>query len=116
MVDKFKKREIYLFNKAVQRAKELASITTEAPINMQISYRLACLQWDLAQEYRSEDAPYYVSRKRYEADLRRIDALAAEISEGAYKAQAVQAAAEAKEYLSLIAEYRIRNHKKNRVF
>lgn len=115
-MDKFKKRELFLFNKAINTARAFAGISTEAPSNYQIVYRLACLQWEFAQEYRSESSSYYVSKASYTAAQKRIDTLEAGITEGVYKAQAVQAAADAREYLSLIAEYRIRNNKKCRVF
>ena len=114
-MDSFKKRELFLLDKAIKTAREFASVDKSIN-NAQIVYSLACLQWLFTQEYRSEDSPYYVSKKRYEADLKRIAALEAGIAEGAYKAQAVQAVSEAKEHLSLIAEYRIRNNKKCRVF
>lgn len=72
--------------------------------------------WVFAQEYRSESSNYYVSRKRYNADVQRIDLLEAEITEGAYKAQVIQAVSEAREYLSLVAEYRIKENRKCRVY
>lgn len=111
-----KRREIYLFNKAQKDAQRLASITTEAPHNKQVAYKAACLVWELAQEYRSEDSPHYVSKKRYEGSLRRVQALEDEIQSGAYKPQAEIAVSEAREYLKLVAEYRIRDNKKCRVF
>lgn len=113
---KEKRRELELFHKAQREAKRLASITTEAPHNKQIAYKAACLVWELAQEYRSEASPYYVSRAKYEGSLRRVQALEDEIQSGAYKPQAEIAVAEAREYLSLVAEYRIRDNKKCRVF
>jgi hypothetical protein len=113
---KEKRRELYLFNKAQREAKRLASITTEAPHNEQVLYKAFCLIWELAQEYRSEDSPHYVSKKRYEKSLERVQALEGEIQSGAFKPQAEIAVAEAREYLSLVAEYRIRDNKKCRVF
>lgn len=64
--------------------------------------------WEFAQEYRSESSNYYVSRKRYEASVKRVDLLEAEITEGSYKELTVEAVSEAREYLRLVAEYRIR--------
>ena len=58
-----KKKELMLLNKSIQRAKDLASITTEDPQNKQTAYKAACLVWELAQEYRSGSSNYYVSRK-----------------------------------------------------
>ena len=107
-MNNFRKKELMILNKSIQRAKELASITTEDPQNKQTAYKAACLVWKLAQEYRSERSNYYVSRKRYEASVKRIDLLEAEITEGSYKELAVEAVSEAREYLRLVAEYRIR--------
>lgn len=115
-MDSFRKREYILLNRAIQRAEALACVTKDAPQNMQIAYRAACLVWVFAQGYRSESSNYYVSRKRYNADVQRIALLEAEITEGAYKAQVIQAVSEAREYLSLVAEYRIRENRKCRVF
>lgn len=113
-MNSFRKRELILFNKSIQRAKDLASITTEDPQNKQTAYKAACLVWKLAQEYRSERSNYYVSRKRYEASVQKVDLLEAEITEGSYKELAVEAVSEAREYLRLVAEYRIRE--KNRAY
>lgn len=113
-MNSFRKREIMLFNRSIQRAKDLASVTTEDPQNKQTAYKAACLVWEFAQEYRSESSNYYVSRKHYEASVKRIELLEAEIIEGSYKELAVEAVSEAREYLSLVAEYRIRE--KSRVY
>lgn len=115
-VNNFRKKELMLLNKSIQRAKDLASITTEDPQNKQTVYKAACLVWELAQEYRSGSSNYYVSRKCYEASVKRVDLLAAEITEGSYKELAVAAVSEVREYLSLVAEYRIRENRKCRVF
>lgn len=55
-----------------------------------------------------------MSRKRYEASVQKVDLLEAEITEGSYKELAVEVVSETREYLSLVAEYRIRE--KNRVY
>lgn len=115
-MNSFRKREIVLFNKAIQRAKDLASVTTEDPQNKQTAYKAACLVWGFAQQYRSENSNYYVSRKCYGASIKRIDLLEAEIIESSYKELAVEAVSEAREYLSLVAEYRIREKRKCRVY
>lgn len=47
-MNSFRKRELILFNKSIQRAKDLASITTEDPQNKQTAYKAACLVWELA--------------------------------------------------------------------
>lgn len=88
-MNNFRKKELMLLNKSIQRAKDLASINTEDPQNTQTAYKAACLVWKLAQEYRSERSNYYVSRKRYEASVKRIDLLEAEITEGSEAAQIV---------------------------
>lgn len=113
-VNNFMVKELMLLNKSIQRSKDLASITTEDPQNKQTAYKAACLVWELAQEYRSGSSNYYVSRKCYEASVKRINLLEAEITEGSYKELAVEAVSEAREYLRLVAEYRIRE--KNRVY
>ena len=115
-MDKFKQRELYLHDKALKTSHELLPIYKGASVNIKITFELIRLQLIFNQKYRVESKYYYVSKKDYNADLHKIEYLEAGIVEGPYKAQAVQAVAETKEYLSLIAEYRIRNNKKCRVY
>jgi hypothetical protein len=57
-----------------------------------------------------------VSKKSYEEDLARIGSLESKIIEADYKAEALEAVAEAKEFLELIAGYRVRVNTKTRVY
>lgn len=116
-MDKFKKRELYLFHKAQRMAKELtACVHIDDPINRQIIYKAYTLLWELGYTYRSEQSSYYVPKSSLEKELRRVDALECQIVRGLYKDGANQAIADCREYIDLAIAYRVRNSKKNRVY
>lgn len=74
--------------------------------------------WHLKQKYHNTDNPLsYVSKKQYEADLASIVKLEESIVQGGSdEGRARKAVNEAKEYLSIVAESRIRDNRKCRVF
>lgn len=112
------KRAKEIDRKARHQREMLLGVSSTAPINVQVRFRLYCLLWELKQKYYKNDTPLpYVTRRSYEEDLesvlyweRRI------ITGGSDEGRARKAVKEAKEYLSIVAEARIRDTKKNRVF
>lgn len=116
-VSKEKMREDELFIKARKTMQELADLSNTAPINKQIMFKLACLQWQMKQRYRSEGVAYYISRRAYNEDLDKIRKLKDKIiAGGKCEAKALEAVDEAKEYLVLIAGHRVREKNECRVF
>ncbi len=117
MMSYYEKREADLFSKARATMHNLIALSDTAPINRQIVKDLAVLEWHLKQKYRAEGVAYYVSKSSYEADLARITALEDKITQGgAYEAEALEAVKDAKEYLELVAGYRVRSTAKTRVY
>ena len=113
----YKKREAELERKFYKNRMDLIAIGSTAPINQQIIARLSALAWHLKQKYRAEGSSYYVSKRSYEADLSKITALAGKVAQGeAFESEALEAVKEAKEYLELIAGYRVRDNRKTRVY
>ena len=111
------KREAELERKFYRHRMELVDLSNTAPVNKLAILKLSCLAWELKQKYRVEGGSYYVSRKSYEEDLERNLAIERKLIQGgAYEAEALEAVKEAKEYLELIAGYRVRKTSKNRVF
>ena len=111
------KRAGELRNKATYKRQSLAGMPSTAPINQRIQLRAYCIIWELTQRYRAEGSAYYVSKRSYDADLANITALEDEITQGgAYETEALEAVKEAKEYLELIAGYRVRDNRKTRVY
>lgn len=110
------KRERELFRKAQYTMRKYIDLSNTAPINRQVVRDLAVLEWQLKQKYRAEGVAHYVSKKSYEEDLAKIGALESKIIEADYKAEALEAVEEAKEYLELIAGYRVRVNTKTRVY
>lgn len=113
----FKKREAELERIFCNNRLRLATLSDAAPINKQIVFKLSCLAWHFKQRYRNESVAYYVAKRDYEADLSKVKALEDELIQGGdSEAEAKVAIAEAREYLELIAGYRVRNNKKTRVY
>jgi hypothetical protein len=111
------KRVSELDRKAYNTRQSLVDLSNTAPINRQVRLRCACIMWELKQKYIRESYAHYVSKKSYEADLAKITAVEKKIIQGgAYEAEALEAVAEAKEYLELVAGYRVRKPDKNRVY
>ena len=105
------KREAELERKFYRHRMELVDLSNTAPVNKLAILKLSCLAWELKQKYRVEGG------KSYEEDLERILAIERKLIQGgAYEAEALEAVKEAKEYLELIAGYRVRKTSKNRVF
>ena len=109
------KRERELFRKAQYTMRKYIDLSNTA-INRQVVRDLAVLEWQLKQKYRAEGVAHYVSKKSYEEDLAGIGSLESKIIEADYKAEALEAVAEAKEFLELIAGYRVRVNTKTRVY
>lgn len=113
----FKKREAELERIFYKNRMRLADLSNTAPINRQIILRIACLAWELKQKYRAKGVAYYVPKRSYAADLERIRAIESKLIQGGdSEAEANVAIAELKEYLELIAGYRVRDSKQNRVY
>lgn len=111
------KRVNEIFRKARYTMQELAHLSNTAPINQQIRRRSACMIWQFKQDYLADGSSYYVGKKRYEADMESITALERKVIQGgAYEVEALEAIKEAKEYLELVAGYRVRKIDKNRVY
>ena len=111
------KRARELCNKATYKRQSLAGMPSTAPINQRIQLRAYCIIWELTQRYRAEGSVYYVSKSSYEADLAKITALADKIIQGGdYEAEALEAVNEVREYLELVAGYRVRDNRKTRVY
>lgn len=113
----YKKREEDLFSKARDTMHNLINLDGTAPINRRIIKDIAVLEWHLKQKYRGEGVAYYVSKSSYEADMDRIMALESKIMQGgAFDSEALEAVKDAKEYLELIAGYRVKDTAKTRVY
>lgn len=113
----FKKREIELEDTFRKHREELVDISNTAPMNKQIVLRLSCLAWEFKQKYRTNSRFYYVSQKEYKADYERIVAWEKRLVwDGDFEKEAALAIEQIKEYLELIAGYRIRKPDRNRVF
>lgn len=111
------KRAKEIDDRARKQREKLLGVSSTAPINVQVSFRIYCLLWELKQKYYENDTPLtYVTRRSYEEDLERISYWERKIIQGDYEKRARKAVKEAKEYLSIVAEARIRDTKKNRVF
>lgn len=110
------RRERELFRKAQYTMRKYIDLSNTAPINRQVVKDLAVLEWHFKQKYRAEGVAHYVSKKSYEEDLDKIRALENKIIQADYRAEAIGAVEEAKEYLELIAGYRLRDNSKCRVF
>lgn len=96
---------------------ELIDLSNTAVMNKQIVLRLSCLVWEFKQKYRTNSRFYYVSQKEYKADYERIVAQEKRLVwDGDYEDEAALAIKQAKEYLELIAGYRVRKPDRNRVF
>ena len=108
-VSKEKQREDELHEKAKATMRRFADISNTAPMNTQVIFNLAVLEWKLYQKYRGEGVAHYISRKAYNTDMNEIMKYRAKIISGAkHEKIAVQAVDEAKEFLRLMAEYRVR--------
>ena len=113
----FKKREAELERIFYKNRMRLDDLSNTAPINRQIILRIACLAWELKQKYRDKGVAYYVPKRSYAADLERIRAIESKLIQGGdSEAEAKVAIAELKEYLELIAGYRVRENKQNKVY
>lgn len=112
----YRKREAELERLFYKCHMRLAKLGSEAHINELVILRLSCLAWELKQKYRAQGMSWYVSQKAYKADLEKITALEELIESGAHVAEARLAVVEIREYLELIAGYRVKCTKKNRVF
>lgn len=112
------KRAKEIDRKARHQREMLLGVSSTAPINVQVRFRLYCLLWELKQKYYENDIPLpYVTRWSYEEDLERILYWERRIiTGGSDEERARKAVKEAKEYLNIVAEARIRDTKKNRVF
>ena len=104
--------------KARHQRESLAGVSSTAPVNVQVRLQIYSLLWHLKQKYHNTDNPLsYVSKKAYEEDLAKVKAIEAKIiTGGSDESRAIKAVAEAKEYLSIVAESRIRDNRKCRVF
>lgn len=113
----YRRREAELFSKAQATMHNLIDISNTVPINRKLIRALAVLEWHLKQKYRVEGVAYYVSKSSYEADLAKITALENKIIQGgAFESEALEAVKDAKEYLELVAGYRVRSTAKTRVY
>lgn len=113
----FKKREAELERIFYKNRMRLADLSNTSPINQQIILKLSSLAWELKQKYRAKGVAYYVSKRSYAADLERMRSIESKLIQGGdSEVEARVAIAEAKEYLELIAGYRVRENKKNRVY
>lgn len=104
--------------KARHQREMLMGVSNTAPLNVQVRFRIYCLLWELKQKYYENDTPLpHVSKRSYDEDLERIAYWERKIIVGGSdEDRARKAVKEAKEYLSIVAEARIRDAKKNRVF
>lgn len=113
----FKKRESELEDIFRKHREELIDVSNTAPMNKQIVLRLSCLAWEFKQKYRTNSRFYYVSQKEYKADYERIVVWEKRLVwDGDFEKEAALAIEQAKEYLDLIAGYRVRKSDRNRVF
>lgn len=112
------KRAREIEGKAKKQRESLAGVSNTAPLNVQVRFQIYSLMWHLKQRYHNTANPLsYVSKKRYEEDLGKITAIEAKIiTGGSDEERARKAVNEAKEYLSIVAESRIRDNRKCRVF
>lgn len=113
----YKAREAELEELFYNHRMELIDLSNTAPMNKQVIQRLSCLAWEFKYKYRAEGVAYYVSKRSYEADLERIIAIERKMIHGGdFEAEALEAVAQAKEYLDLVAGYRVRKADKNIVY
>lgn len=112
------KRASQIEYKARKQREDLAGVSNTAPFNVQVRFRAYCMIWELKQKYYKGGTPLpYVSKASHEGDKDKITALEAKILKGGSdEKRAVQAIAELKEYLELVAGSRVRDNTKNRVF
>lgn len=111
------KRAKEIDDRARKQREKLLGVSSTAPINVQVAFRIYCLLWELKQKYYENDTPLpYVTRRSYEEDLERILYWERRIIQGDYEKRARKAVKEAKEYLSIVAEARIRDTKKIEYF
>lgn len=104
--------------KARHQRELLAGVSSTAPINVQVRLQIYSLLWHLKQKYHNPDNPlFYVSKRAYEEDLRKITAIESRIiTDGSDEPRARKAVKEAKEYLSIVAGSKLRVKDQNRVF
>ncbi len=112
------KRARDIEGKAKKQREVLAGVSNTAPLNVQVRFQIYSIMWHLKQKYHNTANPLsYVSKKVYEEDLAKINAIEDKIiAGGSDEARAREAVAEAKEYLSIVAESKIRDNRKCRVF
>ena len=112
------KRAKEIDRKALHQREMLAGVSSTAPINVQVRFRIYCLLWFFKQSYYKDDrALPYVSKRCYEKDLEKIAYLERKIIVGGSdEERARKAVKEAKEYLSIVAEPYIRDRRICRVF
>lgn len=113
MIGEKKAKEID--RKARHQREMLLGVSSTAPINVQVRFRIYCILWELKQKYYENDTPLsYVTRRNYEENLAKITSIERRIiTGGSDEERARKAVKEAKEYLSIVAEARIRDTKKN---
>ena len=112
-----KKLEIKLFKKAQEKMQKYAHLVDSDFVNIGLIGKIAILEWELYQKYRTNNKSYHVSKREFEADLLKIEALEERIIDGergSYKAR--EQAKEAKGLLYLVAFSRIRQKEENRVY
>ena len=104
--------------KARHQRELLAGVSNTAPVNVQIRLQIYSLLWHLKQKYHNPESPLsYVSKKAYAEDLAKVTAIEAKIiTDGSDEQRARKAVNEAKEYLSIVADSRIRKKSDCRVF
>lgn len=113
----YKKREAELERKFYRNRMALIAIGSTAPINKQIVASLSALAWHFKQSYKTDAVAYYVSKKVYNEDLKRIELQEARLEKGGeFEAEALEAIKELKEYLWIIGGSKVRDNRKTRVY
>ena len=105
-----------IFRKCQYTMTRLVGRNSTFPINQQIQFKVSCLVWMLKQKYIGEESPRYITKKEYNKDLEQISMLESKITDGAFKADAVQTVADAREYLDIIARHKVRQTNSTRVY
>ena len=113
----YKKREAELERKFYRNRMALIAIGNTAPINKQIVASLSALAWHFKQSYKTDAVAYYVSKKVYNEDMKRIKLQEARLEKGGeFEAEALEAIKELKEYLWIIGGRKVRDNKKPIVY
>ena len=113
----FQKKIGRIYAKTLDTLRSLASLSTSDPANQEIRFRVYCQIWQAKHKYVTERTSHYVSKRHYNDDLDKITSLEKQIhTDEAYEKEAREAVAEAREFLDLVAGYRVRNYKKPRVY